>query len=274
MTTFCYPYKRGVGWRSQEFRSHPGGFNPAGGHTGYDQAMPVGTPIYAPGDGIIRLSSWVSDNYLANDWWLTRYGGDMLVLDCTDSFGRSDTMPTFIIAHLSESIAAVGQKVKKGQLIGKSGNSGTATTGPHAHIEALPPNWDFQNGVYGRVNPEKYFTEWPEDITVKDALDMATPKEVIDGLLDTKIVRGGGVKGETSLRSTLGWMDANLGRIINAQAATDAQIKGLVGAVAALSKGEKFDEAKLLAGIKAAAEAGVKNAIDSIETTVVLDGGK
>ncbi|QWY81934.1 endolysin [Arthrobacter phage Sicarius2] len=164
MTTFCYPYKRGTGWRSQAFRSNPGGFNPSGGHTGYDQAMPAGTPIYAPGDGIIRLSSWVSDNYLANDWWLTRYGGDMLVLDCTDAFGRSETMPTFIFAHLSESIAEVGQRVKKGQLIGKSGNSGTATSGPHCHIEALPPNWDFQNGVYGRVDPELYFSEWPEDI--------------------------------------------------------------------------------------------------------------
>ncbi|QIN94357.1 lysin A, protease M23 domain [Arthrobacter phage Abba] len=167
MTTFCYPYTRGAGWRSQEFRSNPGGFNPPGGHTGFDQAMPVGTPIYAPGDGIIRLSSWVTDNYLANDWWLTRYGGDMLVLDCVDAFGRSETMPTFIFAHLSNSIAGVGQRVKKGQLIGLSGNSGTATTGPHCHIEALPPNWDWNNGVYGRVNAESYFTEWPEDFAVK-----------------------------------------------------------------------------------------------------------
>lgn len=112
--------------------------------------------------------------------------------------------------------------------------------------------------------------------TAKDEFDMATPKDVIDGLLDTKITRGGGVKGETSLRSTLGWMDANLGRIINAQAAQDAQIKGLVGAVAALSKGEKFDEAKLLAGVQAAAAAGVQSAVDSIEktetTTVNLKG--
>lgn len=46
-----------------------------------------------------------------------------------------------------------------------------------------------------------------------------------------------------------------------------AQIKGLVGAVAAMAKGEEFDEAKLLAGVQAAAAAGVKEAIDSIETT-------
>ena len=111
MATFCYPYTRGTGWRSQGFRTNRNkGANGAGGHTGFDQAMPAGTPIYAPGDGIIRNSSWVSENYLENPWWLTQMGGDIIVLDCTDSFGRSTTMPTFIIAHLSDSIAAVGQQ--------------------------------------------------------------------------------------------------------------------------------------------------------------------
>lgn len=165
MTTYCYPYKRGTGWRSQGFRSGKGSpYNAAGGHTGFDQAMPAGTPIYAPGDGIIRNSGWLTDNYMANPWWLTRMGGDTLVIDCTDSFRRSETMPTFIIAHLQESTAPFGAFVRKGQQIGVSGNSGTATTGAHAHIEALPPNWDVNNGVYGRVNPELYFTEWPEDV--------------------------------------------------------------------------------------------------------------
>lgn len=166
MTTYCYPYRRGTGWRSQAFRSNPGGHNPAGGHTGYDQAMPAGTPIYSPCDGIIRNSGWLSDNYLANDWWLTAMGGDTLVIDAMDANGRTETMPTFIIAHLSDSTAPVGKRVRKGELIGISGNSGTATTGPHAHIEALPPGWDWNNGVYGRVDPELYFSEWPEDLAI------------------------------------------------------------------------------------------------------------
>ena len=188
MTTFCYPYKRGTGWRSQAFRASPGGFNPPGGHTGFDQAMPVGTPLYAPGDGIIRNSDWVGENYLDNPWWLTRYGGDMIVLDCTDGAGRTDTMPTFILAHLSDSIAAVGQRVRKGQLIALSGNSGTATTGPHCHIEALPPGWDWNNGVYGRVNAENYFTEWPEDIAGAAAIapESSTITELEDIMADAK----------------------------------------------------------------------------------------
>lgn len=42
----------------------------------------------------------------------------------------------------------------------------------------------------------------------------------------------------------------------------------LVSALAAVAGGESFDEAKLLAGVKSAAEAGVKNAIESITVTI------
>lgn len=162
--TYCYPYKRGTGWRSQGFRSGPNqGANGPGGHTGFDQAMDAGTPLYAPAAGIIRNSSWVGANYLDNEWWLTQMGGDTLVLDCFGPDGTTKTGPAFILAHLSDSIAEVGQWVAKGELIALSGNSGTATTGPHVHIEALPPAWDFGNGVYGRVDPEGYFDEWPDD---------------------------------------------------------------------------------------------------------------
>jgi len=162
--TYLYPYRRGTGWRSQGFRSSRNqGANGPGGHTGFDQAMTAGNPLYAPGDGIIRNSGWLSDNYRDNGWWLTRMGGDTLVVDMVDSFRRSDSLPTFILAHCSDTMAQVGEFVRKGQLIALSGNTGTATTGAHVHIEALPPSWDFNNGVYGRVDPEIYFDEWVDD---------------------------------------------------------------------------------------------------------------
>ena len=148
---YMSPFPRGTRV-SQEFGTNPGGYNPPGGHTGRDYAVPVGTPVRAAGDGVIELSSWVSDNYLANEWWLTRYGGDMLVLNC------GENAPTFIYAHLSDSTANVGDRVRKGQIIGKTGNTGTATSGPHCHVEELPPRWAFDNGTYGRVEP--YFTEF------------------------------------------------------------------------------------------------------------------
>lgn len=189
MTTYCYPYRRGVGWRSQGFRSHPESpYNPPGGHTGFDQAMDAGTPIYAPGDGIIRNSGWLTDNYMANPWWLTAMGGDTLVIDCFGPDGRTETGPTFIIAHLQDSTAPVGARVKKGEQIGISGNSGTATTGAHAHIEALPPGWDWNNGVYGRVDPELYFTEYVDDL-IQEEMTVAEADRVIAHI--NKVVYGG-----------------------------------------------------------------------------------
>lgn len=56
--------------------------------------------------------------------------------------------------------------------------------------------------------------------------------------------------------------NARASRLEKAVAAQNATINNLVSAVAAVSKGEAFDEAKLLAGVTAA----VKNAIESIET--------
>lgn len=157
--TYMDPFPQGTRVSQAEF-TNPGGYNPAGGHTGRDYAVPIGTPVRAAADGIVRHSSWLTQNYMDNPWWLTQFGGDTLVLDCTDAFGRSDTMPTFIYAHLSNSIAEVGQRVKKGQIIALSGNSGTATSGPHCHVERLNPGFNLHNSVYGRsrLNFDEYYT--------------------------------------------------------------------------------------------------------------------
>lgn len=156
--TYMDPFPRGTRI-SQDFRQFPGGYNPAGGHTGRDYAVRSGTPVRAAADGIIRNSGWLTSNHLANPWWLTNFGGDTVVLDCTDAFGRSETMPTFVYAHLLSSPLAVGTRVKKGQIIGISGNSGTATSGDHCHVERLNPNWNWHNGVYGRspLNFDEYW---------------------------------------------------------------------------------------------------------------------
>ncbi|AYN58646.1 lysin A [Arthrobacter phage Nandita] len=160
--TYMYPFPRGVGWKSQAFGANPNnGVNPVGGHTGDDWAVPVGTPVHAAADGIIRNSSWLTENYLENPWWLTQMGGDTLVLDAMDSQGNTDNRPTFVYAHLADSTAPVGAVVRKGDVIGISGNTGTATTGPHCHAEVLPPAWDWNNGTFGRVNPEWWFDEYP-----------------------------------------------------------------------------------------------------------------
>jgi hypothetical protein len=110
----------------------------------------------------------------------------------------------------------------------------------------------------------------------KDDLNMAT----VDDFYNKPIARQGPLaSGTTNLGATIAWLDNNLRNIMNQNAAQDAVIKSLVGAVAALSKGQDFDEAKLLDSIQARVVAGlgdvddlvaqgVQAALDSIDTTV------
>ena len=173
--------------------------------------------------------------------------------------------------------------------------------------------WNRNAGHYGHCNspgddhtdpgPMPSFAR-PSTQSAKDEFDMATPQQVVDLLLGTKVQKGdksgeitlaqllawydpnrakdleaiftrpvsraGGQTGVTNLQSTLAWLDANLQKIVSAEAGQNAQITALVGAVAAVAKGQPFDQEKLLASIQAATAAGVKDAIASIDTTVTL----
>ena len=59
--------------------------------------------------------------------------------------------------HLSAQYVSVGQTVSRGQLIGRTGSSGAAVTGPHLHFELHAPN---ASGVIGPVNPLNYVTPY------------------------------------------------------------------------------------------------------------------
>lgn len=63
-----------------------------------------------------------------------------------------------------------------------------------------------------------------------------------------------------------GWLVSTYRKV----AEVEATQVGLVGALAAVGGGEQFDEAKLLAGVRKAAQEGVAAAIDSIDTTVTI----
>lgn len=109
----------GMPWQG----THAKAFNVAGGSDNWqsenavDIALPVGTPVYAPADGIVgsRIGSLGASS--------GRFAGLRVNLD---SPGNS-----FYFAHLSSIAVHAGQKVKKGQLIGLSGSAnGTA----HLHL--------------------------------------------------------------------------------------------------------------------------------------------
>ena len=84
-------------------------------HYGQDFAVNTGTPIYAPADGVVKFSG--------------REGGFGKVIKLDHGMGYRT-----IYAHLSKISVKRGQKIDRGQLIGKSGNSGRSD-GPHLHYE-------------------------------------------------------------------------------------------------------------------------------------------
>lgn len=86
----------------------------AGFHRGLDYAGAVGSPIYAPADGKVTL---VGPNYTLL--------GNCIILNHGEGLCG-------LYMHLSSINVKNGQMVKKGQVIGKIGNTG-ASTGPHLH---------------------------------------------------------------------------------------------------------------------------------------------
>ena len=161
---YIWPWPKGT-VASQEFGTNPGGVNPAGGHTGLDAALPVGTPLRAPCDGVVVFEGWANLNN--NPFLLTDGGGICLVIDAGDG------QPAFVMGHLSETMVSGGDRVKQGQIVAKSGNTGKWTTGPHVHLEALPPVYSLNTNTYGRVNPRNYCTAYFEDLQQPGTINYA-----------------------------------------------------------------------------------------------------
>lgn len=102
-------------------------------HSGIDIAVPIGTPIKAIADGTISAARsgmrgygvgvFINHGIVNGNGIVSEYG------------------------HLSRFIVKIGQKVKQGQIIAYSGNSGTST-GPHLHLTIR------QNGT--AVNPVQF----------------------------------------------------------------------------------------------------------------------
>lgn len=85
-------------------------------HKGVDFAMPIGTPVIAPADGVVEKVA-----YQANG------AGRYIIVRHTREYKT-------VYMHLSKSLVKAGQTVKKGERIALSGNTGRST-GPHLHYE-------------------------------------------------------------------------------------------------------------------------------------------
>lgn len=155
--------------------------NLGGGHTGVDWATPVGTPVKAVADGTVLFEDWAKNlprTSWADRWYLTGGGYAGITTDAGIVVVIDHGGYLSISAHLSETPLHKGDKVTRGQEIGKTGNTGY-TTGPHLHFEILPKPFAWSNGFYGRTDPVTFIQARQATAQVqKDWLDMATREDV------------------------------------------------------------------------------------------------
>jgi murein DD-endopeptidase MepM/ murein hydrolase activator NlpD len=103
-------FTSGYGLRSDPFQGR------AAMHAGIDLSGPVGTPIYATADGTVSASGWNSGGY-----------GNLIKLD----HGRGIETR---YGHLSSIGVFPGQRIRRGDIIGRMGSTGRST-GSHLHYE-------------------------------------------------------------------------------------------------------------------------------------------
>ncbi|MEO5973113.1 MAG: M23 family metallopeptidase, partial [Sphingomicrobium sp.] len=103
-------FTSGYGVRSDPFAGR------AAMHAGIDLSGPVGTPIFATADGVITTSGYNSGGY-----------GNLVKID----HGRGIETR---YGHLSAIGVTAGQRIRRGELIGRMGSTGRST-GSHLHYE-------------------------------------------------------------------------------------------------------------------------------------------
>ncbi|NQV02899.1 MAG: M23 family metallopeptidase [Bacteroidia bacterium] len=108
-------------------------------HEGVDFTAPVGTEIYAAGNGVVIKAGRNFGGY-----------GNRVVVDHGYTYST-------LYAHMSKILVRKGDKVKRGQVIGLVGNTGKSTA-PHLHYEvrkngiAMNPIYFF----YNDITPEQF----------------------------------------------------------------------------------------------------------------------
>jgi len=133
-------------------------------HRGSDMKAPLKTPVYATADGIVE---WAAEH--------KRSGyGNLIILD--HSFG----FKTYF-GHLNKIVVKSGQFIKRGDLVGYTGNSGMSN-GPHLHYEvrfiqrALNPFWFVKWNIasYKSIFEKEKNVPWQSLITATTRLHQTT----------------------------------------------------------------------------------------------------
>lgn len=112
-------------------------------HAAWDIAMPIGTPLYAPADGVVlSCNDGVHNNRPGEKIWSGKPSNYVLL-----GVTKGGKKYSLYFQHMSPGLNVKhGQKVYAGQLLGRSGNSGNST-GPHLHNSAQS-SWSTDRYLY------------------------------------------------------------------------------------------------------------------------------
>lgn len=131
---------------TQSFGARPDFYKQFGhkGHNGVDYRAVVGTPLFAPFEGKIKVYNQGTKGY------------GLYVEVIKDNL-------KVILAHLSEVLVADGDSVRLGQVIALTGNTGLSSA-PHLHmtLKFLKNGkiMNADNGYSGAVDHGKYLLTW------------------------------------------------------------------------------------------------------------------
>lgn len=108
-------------------------------HAGMDFSAQTGTPVYATGDGVIQRADDAASGY-----------GNHIVIQHGFEYET-------LYAHLSRYKCRVGQRVKRGDIIGYVGSTGRSE-GPHLHYEVHKSGKIVNplNFYYGNISAAEY----------------------------------------------------------------------------------------------------------------------
>lgn len=135
----------------------------AGKHKGIDIAGDYNSDIYVVSDGIVS-KSYYSDSY----------GHVVFVEHPLEGYET-------VYAHLNERMVNEGENVKKGQVIGKMGNTGRSS-GVHLHFEVHRYKWTVEKE--NALNPITVFNEmYQEDQIVQVSANKQEERQQLEGEL-------------------------------------------------------------------------------------------
>lgn len=128
---------------TQNFYEDATAYNYGAGHGAVDIGVPPGTPLVVPEDGTVVFDGWVWDlpggpyDYHLRFFLIKPGRGDTRTGGGIVTIFRNPIGSHWYITHAGESYFYVGDRVRKGDVLQISGNTGSST-GPHTHVGLFP----------------------------------------------------------------------------------------------------------------------------------------